>query len=138
MAAFFYSFGAVADKMGVTVGQVSAYTLALCLCMLGFHLLRMAGQNHLGPALREMRLHPWIIICGGLVMMLSFITFRKGLVSLPPARCGVSNNPRRLYYISPDLPPSTCTDPVAGFGRIFKALSFEWSGALPRRRFGTT
>jgi drug/metabolite transporter (DMT)-like permease len=79
LAAFFYSFGAVADKMGVTVGQVSAYTLALCLCMLGFHLLRMAGQNHLGPALREIRLHPWIIICGGLVMMLSFITFRIGL-----------------------------------------------------------
>ena len=79
MAAFFYSFGAVADKMGVTVGQVSAYTLALCLCMLGFHLLRMTGQHHLGPAIQELRLHPWIILCGGLVMMLSFITFRIGL-----------------------------------------------------------
>ena len=79
LAAFFYSFGAVADKMGVTVGQVSTYTMALCLCMLGFHLLRMAGQKHLGSALRELRLHPWIILWGGVVMMLSFITFRIGL-----------------------------------------------------------
>jgi drug/metabolite transporter (DMT)-like permease len=28
---------------------------------------------------QELRLHPWIILCGGLVMMLSFITFRIGL-----------------------------------------------------------
>lgn len=37
LAAFFYSFGAVADKIGVTVGQVSAYTLDLCLMMALFH-----------------------------------------------------------------------------------------------------
>jgi drug/metabolite transporter (DMT)-like permease len=79
LAAFFYSFGAIADKVGVTVGQVSSYTMALCLCMLGFHLLRMIGQNNLGSAMRELRLHPWIIICGGIVMMLSFITFRIAL-----------------------------------------------------------
>ena len=78
-AAFFYSFGAIADKVGVTSGQVSAYTMDLCVFMLLFHLLRMSVHRQGGSVIRELKLHPGVTIGGGLVMMLSFITFRIGL-----------------------------------------------------------
>jgi drug/metabolite transporter (DMT)-like permease len=78
-AAFFYSFGAVADKVGVTSGQVSAYTMDLCVFMLLFHVLRMSAQRQVLSVMRELRTHPMVTLGGGLVMMLSFITFRIGL-----------------------------------------------------------
>ena len=79
LAAFFYSFGAIADKVGVTVGNFSAYTLDLCIFMLIFHLIRMRFKHQLSALGSEMQKNSWPIILGGVAMLLSFITFRVGL-----------------------------------------------------------
>ncbi|MDY0221327.1 MAG: DMT family transporter [Desulfobacterium sp.] len=78
-AAFFYSFGAVADKIGVTSGSVTVYTMNLAVFMLMFHLLRMLLQRQLGLVIREFTAAPLPLMAGGLVMLLSFISFRMGL-----------------------------------------------------------
>ncbi len=78
-ASFFYSFGAVADKMGVMTGNVTVYTFHLSLYMMIFHLIRIIGQKHTNRIVTEIRSNPWVIISGGVVMMLSLITFRVGL-----------------------------------------------------------
>ncbi|MBF0303892.1 MAG: EamA family transporter, partial [Desulfamplus sp.] len=78
-ASFFYSFGAVADKMGVMTGNVTIYTFHLSLYMMLFHLIRIIGQHHTGRIITEIRCSPATIILGGVVMMLSLITFRIGL-----------------------------------------------------------
>ncbi|MBF0242364.1 MAG: EamA family transporter [Desulfamplus sp.] len=78
-ASFFYSFGAVADKMGVMTGNVMIYTFHLSLYMTIFHLLRIIGQFQSGKIISEIRSNPVAIILGGVVMMLSLITFRIGL-----------------------------------------------------------
>jgi len=79
LAAFFYSFGAIADKLGVTVGRVTPYTLDLCLIMFLLHgvswLLRSDGARL--DWLKKQRLRP--ILLGGTAMLLSFVTFRVGL-----------------------------------------------------------
>lgn len=79
MAAFFYSFGAVADKIGVTLGQVSAYTMDLCLVMAIFHFTLMTLQNRSRSVLKTIISHPFLVLGGGLAMMFSFISFRLGL-----------------------------------------------------------
>lgn len=78
-AAFFYSFGAIADKIGVMSGSVYLYTGYLCVFMLAFHCLRMAAQHQMGQVKRELRESRKAVIFGGIVMLLSFITFRIGL-----------------------------------------------------------
>lgn len=78
-AAFFYSFGAVADKLGVMTGNIMIYTFHLSLYMLIFHIIRIVGRNHTWKAVLEMKQNPVTIIFGGIVMLLSFITFRLGL-----------------------------------------------------------
>jgi uncharacterized membrane protein len=79
LAAFFYSFGAVADKIGVTVGQVSPYTFDLCVFMFLFHLglLAIKDRPRLLRPIANAKL--WPVLCGGVVMLLSFVTFRIGL-----------------------------------------------------------
>lgn len=79
-AAFFYSFGAVADKIGVTRGSVTVYTMNLAVFMLIFHLLRMAFQRQMGLVIQEFKTAPLTIMAGGIVMLLSFVSFRMGLV----------------------------------------------------------
>ena len=78
-AAFFYSFGAIADKIGVTCGSVTVYTMNLSVFILVFHLLRMAFQRQMGLVIREFTAAPLTIMAGGLVMLLSFVSFRMGL-----------------------------------------------------------
>lgn len=78
-ASFFYSFGAVADKMGVMTGSVTIYTFHLSLYMMIFHLIRIVGQHQTSRISNEMRSSHLSIILGGVVMMLSLITFRIGL-----------------------------------------------------------
>lgn len=78
-AAFFYSFGAIADKIGVTCGSVTVYTMNLAVFILVFHLLRMAFQRQMGLVIREFKATPLTIMAGGLVMLLSFVSFRMGL-----------------------------------------------------------
>ncbi len=78
-AAFFYSFGAVADKIGVMGGNIVLYTMNLSVIMLIFHLTRMIFQKQTGAVVRELRAKPLLIAGGGVVMLLSFITFRIGL-----------------------------------------------------------
>lgn len=78
-AGFFYSFGAVADKFGVMSGNITLYTFSLCIFMLVFHLLRMIYQHQTLSAMKEFRRNPAVVIIGGIVMLLSFITFRIGL-----------------------------------------------------------
>jgi drug/metabolite transporter (DMT)-like permease len=79
MAAFFYSFGAVADKIGVSVGRVSAYTTDLCLVMALFHIVFAALQSRARTALKRIVARPLPVLAGGVALMLSFITFRYGL-----------------------------------------------------------
>ncbi len=78
-AAFFYSFGAVADKLGVMGGNIVLYTITLSVIMLIFHLTRMVFQKQTGAVKRELKANPLVIAGGGVVMLLSFITFRIGL-----------------------------------------------------------
>lgn len=78
-AAFFYSFGAVADKMGVMSGNITIYTFHLSIYMTLFHLLRIISQCHISHIVTEIKLNPIAIILGGIVMLFSFITFRIGL-----------------------------------------------------------
>lgn len=79
MAAFFYSFGAVADKVGVSAGRVSAYTMDLCLIMALFHIVFTLVQQRMHHAVRSIISHPLPVLAGGATLMLSFITFRYGL-----------------------------------------------------------
>ena len=79
LAAFFYSFGAIADKIGVTVGRVSAYTMDLCLVMAVFHILFAVLQQRGRTAVKSVAAHPVAVLAGGATLMLSFITFRYGL-----------------------------------------------------------
>lgn len=78
-AAFFYSFGAIADKIGVTHGNVAVYTMNLCVFMLVFHLLRMIFQQQMGLVFKAFTDAPLPLLGGGLVMLLSFVSFRMGL-----------------------------------------------------------
>ncbi|MBF0233211.1 MAG: EamA family transporter [Desulfamplus sp.] len=78
-AAFFYSFGALADKIGVMTGNIMIYTFHLSLYMTLFHLLRIVGQHHNNKIIVEIKHNPVPIISGGIVMFFSFITFRIGL-----------------------------------------------------------
>jgi len=78
-AAFFYSFGAVADKIGVMGGNLVLYTMNLSVIMLIFHLTRMVFQKQTGAVARELKSTPLLVAGGGVVMLLSFITFRIGL-----------------------------------------------------------
>jgi uncharacterized membrane protein len=79
LAAFFYSFGAVADKIGVSVGSVSAYTMDLCLVMALFHIVFALLRKRTSAAVRSVVSHPLPVLAGGATLMLSFITFRYGL-----------------------------------------------------------
>ncbi|MCP4119227.1 MAG: EamA family transporter [Desulfobacteraceae bacterium] len=78
-AAFFYSFGAVADKIGVMSGNILLYTMTLSVIMLIFHLARMVCQKQTGSVVGELKANPLVVAGGGVVMLLSFITFRIGL-----------------------------------------------------------
>lgn len=78
-AAFFYSFGAVADKLGVMTGDIFIYTLHLSFYMLIFHLIRILWQRQSDRVISEWRHNARRIVIGGIIMLLSFITFRVGL-----------------------------------------------------------
>jgi len=78
-AAFFYSFGAIADKIGVMSGNIFLYTMSLSVFMLIFHLIRMVLQKETGSVVQEFKVNPLVILGGGIAMLLSFITFRIGL-----------------------------------------------------------
>jgi len=78
-ASFFYSFGAVADKLGVMTGDIFVYTFHLSFYMLIFHLVRVLWQHQTRRVMSEMKYNPKSILMGGIIMLLSFITFRLGL-----------------------------------------------------------
>lgn len=78
-ASFFYSFGAVADKLGVMTGDTFIYTFHLSFYMLIFHLVRVIWQRQTLQVISEMKYNPKSILLGGIIMLLSFITFRLGL-----------------------------------------------------------
>jgi len=78
-ASFFYSFGAVADKLGVMTGDIFVYTFHLSFYMLIFHLVRVLWQRQTSRVISEIKHNPKSILLGGIIMLLSFITFRLGL-----------------------------------------------------------
>jgi drug/metabolite transporter (DMT)-like permease len=78
-ASFFYSFGAVADKLGVMTGDILIYTFHLSLYMLIFHLARVIWQHQTLRVLSEIKHNPKSLLLGGMIMLLSFISFRLGL-----------------------------------------------------------
>ena len=55
----------------------------------------------------------------------------KGLVSLPPAKCGISNHPKRRYYIPPDPVPNICTVPVVGSVSNFPGIQLRMVRRTP-------
>ncbi|MBF0201318.1 MAG: EamA family transporter, partial [Desulfamplus sp.] len=99
LAAFFYSFGAVADKMGVMTGHIIIYTFHLSAAMLIFHFIRIIGQNHTSKIVPEIRHSPLIIISGGIIMLLSFITFRLGLAEALAAYASALRQVSTLFGI---------------------------------------
>ncbi|SMC74481.1 Uncharacterized membrane protein [Desulfocicer vacuolatum DSM 3385] len=78
-ASFFYSFGAVADKLGVMTGDIFVYTFHLSFYMLIFHVVRVIWQHQTPRVIAEMKYNPKSILLGGIIMLLSFISFRMGL-----------------------------------------------------------
>jgi len=78
-AAFFYSLGAVADKIGVMSGNIFLYTMNLSVFMLIFHLIRMVFQGEAASVVQEFKVNLLVVLGGGMAMLLSFITFRIGL-----------------------------------------------------------
>ncbi len=78
-ASFFYSFGAVADKLGVMTGDIFVYAFHLSLYMLVFHLVRIIWQHQTFRVISEIKHNPGSILIGGIIMLLSFVIFRLGL-----------------------------------------------------------
>lgn len=99
LAAFFYSFGAVADKVGVTVGVVSAYTLNVCVFMLILHMGWMVWSRSGGNFLREIRLQPWVLLAGGFTLAISILTFRYGLQDVPASYATALRQVSSLFSI---------------------------------------
>lgn len=99
LAAFFYSFGAITDKIGVTVGTVYAYTFNVCVVMLLFHLLWMVYTRHGAHLLQEMRQQPGILLLGGVAMAISFVTFRIGLQDIPASYATALRQVSSLFSI---------------------------------------
>jgi drug/metabolite transporter (DMT)-like permease len=78
-AGLFYSVGAIVDKRGVTVADVFVYTyyldIALFLFLLSYALVKISPNRFL----EEIRVHWPRGVAAGLILFLSFITFRIGL-----------------------------------------------------------
>ena len=79
-AGLFYSVGAIVDKQGVTVADVFVYTyyldIALFLFLLAYALMTNSPNRFLEEILR---VHWLQGVAAGLILFLSFITFRIGL-----------------------------------------------------------
>ncbi|WP_027390506.1 DMT family transporter [Chrysiogenes arsenatis] len=100
LAAFVYSFGAIADKVGVGNGAIAAYTFDVCLFMLVFHCIWMVVSNGFGRVVRELQEKPTIAMFGGIAMMVSFITFRSGLVEMPASYAAALRQVSTLFGVA--------------------------------------
>jgi drug/metabolite transporter (DMT)-like permease len=78
-AGLFYSVGAIVDKRGVTVADVFLYTYYLDVCLFLFLLAGALAGDTRKRFLEEIRAHWTKGIAAGLVLFLSFITYRIGL-----------------------------------------------------------
>lgn len=78
-AGLFYSVGAIVDKRGVTVADVFVYTyyldISLFLFLLAYALMTISPNRFF----EEIRVHWPRGVAAGLILFLSFITFRIGL-----------------------------------------------------------
>jgi drug/metabolite transporter (DMT)-like permease len=78
-AGLFYSVGAIVDKRGVTVADVFVYTYYLDMALFVFLLANALMTNSPARFLEEIRAHWPRGIAAGLILFLSFITYRIGL-----------------------------------------------------------
>ncbi len=78
-AGLFYSVGAIVDKQGVTVADVFVYTYYLDIALFLFLLAYALMTNSPNRFLEEIRVHWLQGIAAGLILFLSFITYRIGL-----------------------------------------------------------
>lgn len=99
--AFFYSFGAIADKIGVTQAPVSAYTADVCLAMLGFHILwQLRSGARMLPRLQcEWSRSTRSVLIGGATMGLSFMSFRIGLQDIPASYASALRQVSALFGV---------------------------------------
>lgn len=90
--------------IGVTVGRVSPYTLDLCLCMLLFHLGLMAIKDRPRLLRTKATMKLWPVVCGGTVMLLTFLTFRIGLQEVQASYASVRTAPVLLpFFTVPEI-----------------------------------
>jgi drug/metabolite transporter (DMT)-like permease len=78
-AGLFYSVGAIVDKQGVTVADVFVYTYYLDIALFLFLLAYALMTNPPNRFLEEIRVHWPQGVAAGLILFLSFITYRIGL-----------------------------------------------------------
>lgn len=78
-AGIFYSVGAIVDKRGVTVADVFVYTYYLDIALFLFLLVAAVLTTSRDRFLEEFRAHWPRAIAAGLVLFLSFTTYRVGL-----------------------------------------------------------
>ena len=78
-AGLFYSVGAIVDKRGVTVADVFVYTYYLDISLFLFLLAYALAKISPNRFFEEIRVHWPRGVAAGLILFLSFITFRIGL-----------------------------------------------------------
>ncbi len=78
-AGLFYSVGAIVDKRGVTVADVFVYTYYLDIALFLFLLANAAMTNSRDQFVEEFRANWPRAVVAGLVLFLSFTTYRLGL-----------------------------------------------------------
>ena len=83
LAGFIYSWGAVADKMGVALFPPFYFTYLLVMFMMLFMTLNLMRSRYRGRTLREWQNSKLLILASGPVMMSSFLSFRFGLQMAP-------------------------------------------------------
>jgi len=81
ISAFFYSVGAIVDKLGVGVGNFILYVYSLTFFMTFFIYLYSARRftNHL----EHFKINIRYLFAGSLILFLSFFVYRLGLIFVP-------------------------------------------------------
>lgn len=82
-AGFVYSLGAIVDKIGVTSYPPLYFTYLLVVAMLVLMTLNILRHRYRVLVITEWRNNRRLILVGGPLMMVSFITFRYGLALAP-------------------------------------------------------
>lgn len=82
-AGFVYSLGAIVDKIGVTSYPPLYFTYLLVVAMLALMTLNILRSRYRSQIITEWLDNRHLILTGGPLMMVSFITFRYGLALSP-------------------------------------------------------